>query len=451
MKRVLLATSILAAAMSANAAVVINEFLYDPAGTDTGEYIELYNNGAAPVDISGWTVNPVNGAGGAAYSIITIPAATNLAAGDYYVIGSAATINASYPGVVDQDFSLNNILQNGAPDAIVLRDAGAVKVDAVNYEADGAFTLAGPFETEARSEGGVGRTVSRLITDTTQAVTTGRLPNGVDTDSNEADFANIAATPGAANVDSVTLPFTDSFSTVDPAWRYSFITTRVVDPTAVNKPGVVSPDGGNVMEVGDSTGGGDTIFLPAALSTINVEGYIWIPPDDALAPWSIGVGIGERNNCNWFSPTVGNGMENGYYLEYENGPVTGNKACLPGAGSAAARLIAVNSTPTLNTNATTASVGTVLGTTTSVNKGAWNTFRIGMTTGRVYASINGTVIYDGVQVAGSSTDGGVILGFRESHTGNPDPAKAEFLYLDGLAVNTNLPAASVSDWTMMNE
>ena len=36
--------------------VVINEFLYDPAGTDTGhEWIELYNSGST-VDISGWMI-----------------------------------------------------------------------------------------------------------------------------------------------------------------------------------------------------------------------------------------------------------------------------------------------------------------------------------------------------------------------------------------------------------
>ena len=38
------------------AAVIINEFVYDDNGTDDREFVELYNNGVAAVDISGWTV-----------------------------------------------------------------------------------------------------------------------------------------------------------------------------------------------------------------------------------------------------------------------------------------------------------------------------------------------------------------------------------------------------------
>ncbi len=41
------------------AAVVINEALYDPYGTDTGlEYIRLYNNGSEAADLTGWDLDP---------------------------------------------------------------------------------------------------------------------------------------------------------------------------------------------------------------------------------------------------------------------------------------------------------------------------------------------------------------------------------------------------------
>lgn len=36
------------------AQVVINEFAYDDTGTDDVEFVELYNAGTTPVDISGW-------------------------------------------------------------------------------------------------------------------------------------------------------------------------------------------------------------------------------------------------------------------------------------------------------------------------------------------------------------------------------------------------------------
>lgn len=43
-------------------AVVINEVLYDPPGTDTGlEYIRLYNNSDSGVDLTGYELNAVSG------------------------------------------------------------------------------------------------------------------------------------------------------------------------------------------------------------------------------------------------------------------------------------------------------------------------------------------------------------------------------------------------------
>ena len=44
-----------ALALPGRAAVVINEIMYHPASElDADEWIELYNNGAAAVDVSGW-------------------------------------------------------------------------------------------------------------------------------------------------------------------------------------------------------------------------------------------------------------------------------------------------------------------------------------------------------------------------------------------------------------
>ena len=41
----------------ASAQVVINEFSYDDSGADDREFVELYNAGANPVDISGWRLD----------------------------------------------------------------------------------------------------------------------------------------------------------------------------------------------------------------------------------------------------------------------------------------------------------------------------------------------------------------------------------------------------------
>ena len=48
--------AILSSWNAASAAIIINEFVYDDGGTDDREYLELYNNGASAVDISGWVV-----------------------------------------------------------------------------------------------------------------------------------------------------------------------------------------------------------------------------------------------------------------------------------------------------------------------------------------------------------------------------------------------------------
>ncbi|MCB0543477.1 MAG: lamin tail domain-containing protein, partial [Saprospiraceae bacterium] len=66
--------------LTANAQIVITEVMFNPppSGTDTLEYIELYNNSGSSVDISGWHFTE-----GVTF---TFPAATSLAANAYVVI-----------------------------------------------------------------------------------------------------------------------------------------------------------------------------------------------------------------------------------------------------------------------------------------------------------------------------------------------------------------------------
>lgn len=69
-------------------AVVINEWLPDPVGSDTsGEFIELFNTGSSAVDVGGWQVDDADG-GSSAY---TIPAGTSIAAGGYLSLTRAVT------------------------------------------------------------------------------------------------------------------------------------------------------------------------------------------------------------------------------------------------------------------------------------------------------------------------------------------------------------------------
>ncbi|HMC97036.1 MAG TPA: lamin tail domain-containing protein, partial [Flavobacteriales bacterium] len=72
-------------------ALVINEIDYDMVGTDNAEWLELYNFGATPINLTGFIVELFNGANNTVYKTIVIPSGT-VAAGDYFVIGNSALI-----------------------------------------------------------------------------------------------------------------------------------------------------------------------------------------------------------------------------------------------------------------------------------------------------------------------------------------------------------------------
>jgi len=167
------------------AQIVINEIDYDQDGTDAAEFLELKNVSANTVDLDGWVVELVNGSGGGAvvYLSIALPA-YSLAAGDYYVIcaNTANTIHCDLDVTPD-----TNLIQNGAPDGVGLRDPNNILIDAVSYEGD----TGAPY-TEGS---GVG-----LVDDPAIAYSgISRYPDGVDTNQNNVDFSPRCITPGEAN------------------------------------------------------------------------------------------------------------------------------------------------------------------------------------------------------------------------------------------------------------
>jgi hypothetical protein len=183
-----LAALALAAALAApaSAAIVINEIDYDQPGTDAAEFIELKNTGPAAVDITGYFVQLVNGSGGGAvvYQTITIPAAS-LAAGAYYVICA----NGANTILCDLDVAPNtDLVQNGSPDGVGLRDATGALVDAVSYEGN----------TGAPYTEGTGLVASDTNTDNWLGIS--RFPDGADTNNNNVDWSLRCISPGKANL-----------------------------------------------------------------------------------------------------------------------------------------------------------------------------------------------------------------------------------------------------------
>lgn len=102
--------------------VFVNEITYDPAGTDSGETIEVA--GVAGTDLTGWKLVLYNGNGGAAY------AATG---GSTAGIALSGTLADQSNGYGTLSFAAPG-LQNGAPDGIALVDALGRVVQFISYE-----------------------------------------------------------------------------------------------------------------------------------------------------------------------------------------------------------------------------------------------------------------------------------------------------------------------------
>lgn len=106
-------------AMGAVGDVVVNEFHYDNGGADTGEFVEVA--AGTGTDLTGWSLELVNGSTGLVYDTVPLPDASPGSDGtwDYHQLAT--------PG-----------LQNGSPDGIVLVDQTGAAVEFWSYE--GSFT-----------------------------------------------------------------------------------------------------------------------------------------------------------------------------------------------------------------------------------------------------------------------------------------------------------------------
>lgn len=113
----LLSPTLFAAPALAAGGVTINEFHYDNSGTDTGEFVEVA--GAAGADLTGWSLELVNGANNRVYDTLDLSGTLNA--------DGLASVDA--PGI-----------QNGAPDGIALVAPDGSLAEFLSYE--GSFRAA---------------------------------------------------------------------------------------------------------------------------------------------------------------------------------------------------------------------------------------------------------------------------------------------------------------------
>jgi hypothetical protein len=110
--------------------IIINEIMYDPAGTDTDhEWIEIYNADSISVNISGWRFNEA----GTNHQLSLISGSEVLAPGDYAVIVQDdivfMTDHPDFSGnLFDSSFSLSN-----TGEYLTLNNASLGLVDEVDY------------------------------------------------------------------------------------------------------------------------------------------------------------------------------------------------------------------------------------------------------------------------------------------------------------------------------
>jgi hypothetical protein len=183
---------VFAAVVSKGQGIVINEVDYDQPGTDSSEYIELYNPTSGPIDLSNYAIILYNGnATGSVYDSFPLPNQT-LNAGDFFVI-SAGTGTVPNTDMVHTPAS--NMIQNGSPDAIAIQSLiNSAIVDAVSYEGN----VSAPYIE------GNGVPLAQSDTGNTPYVSIGRFPDGADTQDDSTDFNRQCATPGAPNVNTST-------------------------------------------------------------------------------------------------------------------------------------------------------------------------------------------------------------------------------------------------------
>jgi hypothetical protein len=168
---------------AAGSRVVINEFIYNPAGTDGDrEWVELYNAGTAVTRLDGWVIETATDTWGEDY---VFPNGTSLGPNEYLVVGGPAVPEAD---LVSEDLSLGN--GSSSADGVRVKDCLDAVVDTILYGDGAPGTLTG--------DGGS----TTVVPEVDDGASLGRYPDGTDENA-PSDFMEYATpTPGRSNPES---------------------------------------------------------------------------------------------------------------------------------------------------------------------------------------------------------------------------------------------------------
>ena len=184
--------------------VVINEVDSDQAGTDTTEFVEIYDGGTGNTSLTGLVIVFYNGSDNESYAAFDLDGRTTNAGG-YFTLGNAAVAG------VDQVFA-DGLMQNGA-DAVAIYVGSASEfpngtlvttnnlIDALVYDTNDAddpelLALLNAGQPQVNEDAGGNGTAN----------SNQRCPNGSGGPRNTDTYNQFAPTPDAANVCTVVTP-----------------------------------------------------------------------------------------------------------------------------------------------------------------------------------------------------------------------------------------------------
>src|SRR5262245_19752203 len=189
---VLFALVLLPQAATASTSSVVVSQVYGGGGnsgaTFQNDFVELFNAGASPVDVSGWTVQYATAAG---TSWQATPLSGTVPAGRYYLVQLASSAAVGAPLPAPDATGTSNLAASGGKVALV-RDTAPLACGATAGSCS-ALPLVADLVGYGSAADYEGSGPAPALTNTTAALRAGA--GCVDTDVNSADFAAGTPTP----------------------------------------------------------------------------------------------------------------------------------------------------------------------------------------------------------------------------------------------------------------
>jgi endonuclease G len=239
--------------------IFINEFHYDNASTDTGEFIEVA--GPAGTNLTGYSIVLYNGSNGLVYDTDALTGVIPAQQGGY------GTVSLSYP---------TDGIQNGSPDGIALVGPGNVLIQFLCYE--GTFTAA----AGATNGAAAGQTCTDIGVTEVGTTPVGNSLQLAGSGTTYGDFTWAAAQPNTRN----NVNTGQTFGGVTPTPTPTPVPTPTPDPTPTPEPTPTpTPTPANHVVISQIYGGGGNSGAP--FSHDYIELYNPTAATVSLNGWSV--------------------------------------------------------------------------------------------------------------------------------------------------------------------